>query len=113
MKGTLPDSVRVEHIRECIEEIEKAIEGHTFQSFAENHVLRIAVVKWLEIIGEASNHITEETRNMNDRIEWRKMIALRNFVVHEYFGMNYEIIWESASIFVPILKKEIESIKLD
>ena len=75
--------------------------------------LRIAVVKWLEIIGEAANHISDEVREKNETIEWYKMIGLRNIAVHEYFGINYKTIWETASVSLRQLKKEIDTIKLD
>jgi uncharacterized protein with HEPN domain len=113
MKGILPDSTRIEHINDCIKEIEAALSGSSYNSFYENHVLRIAVVKWLEIIGEATRHISNETKAKNSQIEWHKMIGLRNVVVHEYSGINYEVIWEAATISVPVLKKEIETINLD
>ncbi len=62
MRGRIGDDARISHIIEYINEIEKAIEGVNFESFCSNHVLRIAVVKWLEIIGEAANNITDEQK---------------------------------------------------
>ena len=113
MKGKINDEVRLQHIAECIEEIEKAIAGLGFISFNEHHVIRIAVLKWIEIIGEAANYMSEETKHKYANVEWKKIIGLRNIIVHEYFGVNYEIIWEIATIFVPHLKKELTTINLD
>jgi uncharacterized protein with HEPN domain len=110
MKGKISDEARLGHILESISEIEKAINGHTFESFVDHHVVRIAVVKWLEIIGEAANHISDETKNENNEIEWRKMKGLRNAAVHEYFGINYEVIWNAATLFLEDLKIKIERI---
>lgn len=84
MKGDLGDDIRLKHIQDCILDIESAIKGNTFESFNENNVLKIAVVKWLEIIGEAARDITEETKEKGKDIEWRNIIGLRNIVVHEY-----------------------------
>jgi len=111
MKGSISDETRIEHILDCIYEIENAISGYNYISFISNHVLRIAVVKWLEIIGEATNHISEGTKQKNDTIEWNKMIGLRNVVVHEYFGINFETIWNSATISLILLKQELTTIK--
>ena len=110
MKGRIGDDARLKHILECIEEIESAIKGYTFESFIENHVLRIAVVKWLEIIGEAANHLTDGTKSNYDEIEWQKIIGLRHLVVHEYFGINYQVIWNTATLFLGDLKIKIKRI---
>jgi len=112
MKSELTDHVRLGHIYECIVEIETALHGKNFETFSEDHVLRIAVVKWLEIIGEAANHITDETKDKFSNVEWRKMVGLRNTVVHEYFGVNYEIIWLAATTLLKNLKEQISIITL-
>ena len=113
MKGNQGDHTRIKHILDCIEEIEIAIASFTFESFCQNHVLRIAIVKWLEIIGEAANHITDETKNKCPDVEWQKMIGLRNIVIHEYFRIDYGIIWDAATNFLAQLKKEIQTINLN
>src|ERR1700728_3598866 len=105
MKGNLGDAACISHILEYIDEIEAAIKGVTRENFNKDYVLRIAIVKWLEIIGEAANHITEETKDKSPKIEWFKIIGLRNIVVHEYFRIDYEIIWDAATNFLPELKK--------
>jgi uncharacterized protein with HEPN domain len=112
MKGWISDQARISHILECINEIEGAIDEYDLNSFIGNHVLRIAIVKWLEIIGEAANHITDDTKSKFPDVEWQKMIGLRNLVVHEYFRIDYEIIWDAATNFLPELKKEIGTINL-
>jgi uncharacterized protein with HEPN domain len=113
MRGSIGDGARISHIFDCINEIDAAIGGITFEQFNTNHVLKIAVVKWLEIIGEAAKHVTEGTKNKSIGIEWNKIVGLRNIVVHEYFGINYQIIWEAATMFLPTLKVELERIPLE
>ena len=75
--------------------------------FIKNHILRIAVVKWIEIIGEAANHISAETKNAVN-VEWSEIIGLRHIVVHEYFGINYDAIWNIAVNDIPVLAQKIE-----
>lgn len=113
MKGIISDHARLSHIKECIDEIETALKGYDYDGFCNNHVLRIAIVKWLEIIGEATNHITNETKDKYPSIEWQKIIGLRNIVVHEYFRIDYNIIWDAATHFLGFMKKELETINLD
>jgi len=107
------DKARIDHILEFAQEIQKAIEGYDWDKFSSNHVLRIAVVKWLENIGEAANHITDETKNKCSGVEWQKIVGLRNIVVHEYFRIDFKVVWDAATVFLPKLKKEIENIRLD
>ena len=47
----------------------------------------------MEIIGEAANHLSESLKNENQEIEWRKIVAFRNFLIHEYFGVDLELLW--------------------
>jgi uncharacterized protein with HEPN domain len=63
------------HINDSINEIQAAIGEKSFEEFVNDHVLRIAVVKWLEIIGEASNNITDETKAKAARLDWNKLLA--------------------------------------
>jgi uncharacterized protein with HEPN domain len=109
MRGRIGDKARLQHIIESANEIQLAIQGETEASFVENHVLRIAVVKWIEIIGEAANHISEETRNAVT-VEWSEIIGLRHIVVHEYFGINYDAIWNIAKNEVPVLAHTVENL---
>ena len=63
MKDKLGDNGRLRHMLESVEEIEAAVKGLSYDEFVENHVIRIAVVKWIEIIGEASVYISEELKD--------------------------------------------------
>ena len=113
MKGRMGDNARIHHILECINKIESAISGFTYEDFERNDIYRTAVVKWLEIIGEAARYITDETKEKHPDIEWASNISFRNVVVHQYFAINYKIVWDVASIFLKELKTKIESINLD
>lgn len=69
--------------------------------------MRIAVVKWIEIIGEASVYISEELKNKYPGVDWPAIKGMRNIVVHEYFGIRYDLIWEVVSEHIPVLKENI------
>lgn len=109
MKGRISDKARLQHIIESVAEIQSAIAGETEVGFIKNHILRIAVVKWIEIIGEAANHISAETKNAVN-VEWSEIIGLRHIVVHEYFGINYDAIWNIAVNDIPVLAQKIEKL---
>lgn len=58
-------------------------------------MMRNATVRQLEIIGEATAHLSEEIRLSNKDIDWEAIVGFRNIIVHEYFGINYEIVWNT------------------
>lgn len=110
MKGKLGDEARLKHIFDAIVEIETYIDNVDIDEFIGNSMMRFACIKQIEIIGEASNHVTKETQLRFDEIEWRKIIGLRNIVIHEYFGIDFEVIWGIIKNDIPDLKAKIENI---
>jgi uncharacterized protein with HEPN domain len=75
--------------------------GIEYDSFNNNQMLIDAVIRNLEIIGEASKNVPDEIKSKYPDIPWRKMTALRNLLIHEYFGVDESIIWEIVSKNLP------------
>ena len=71
---------------------------------------KFASIKQLEIIGEAANHTTEETKLRFASVEWQKITGLRNILIHEYFGIDENIVWGIIIKDLPELKKSIQNI---
>ena len=84
-----------------MERIISYLDGHDFQSFCKNFMVVDAVVRNFEIIGEASKKVSDETKNLNSGIPWKKMYQLRNIVSHEYFDVDHETIWQIATMQLP------------
>jgi len=78
--------------------------------FMENSMMRFACIKQMEIIGEASNHISNETKNIFSEIEWSQIVGMRNVFVHEYFGVDGRLVWEIIKNDLPGFKMKIISI---
>jgi uncharacterized protein with HEPN domain len=110
MKSELGDRARLQHISEAIKEIEKYIGNSSFEEFQSNSMMQFATVKQLEIIGEASNQLTEHFRKLYKEIEWREIIGLRNILIHEYFGIDTKIVWDILKMDLPQFKIQIEEI---
>ena len=110
MKNKISDKERLLHILDAIEDIENFTKQITYSQFIEDYKLRLALVKLFEIIGEASSNITEETENEFSEIEWSILKGIRNILVHEYFGIDYDIIWDSIKTNIPDLKSKIMKI---
>ncbi len=80
---------------------------------ADDFLLGFAVVRAVEIIGEAAGKVTPETRLAYPQISWMDMIGMRNRIVHEYLRVDYDIVWRVATEDVPELITELEKILLD
>lgn len=72
--------------------------------------MRFACIKQMEIIGEASDHISEEIKTRFSEIEWRQIKGMRNIFVHEYFGIDSRLLWEIIKQDLPDLKSKVVTI---
>lgn len=98
------DTKYLKHIREAIESIEEYLDATTYEQFTSSKMMIDAVVRELEIIGEASNNLSEEFREQYSDILWRRMKDMRNFLIHEYFGVNLKVVWDTCKNDLPALK---------
>ena len=108
------DLMYLEHIIDSIEHIEKYIDGiDEIEDFTADEKLCDAVVRRLEIIGEASNNISVDLKNKHSFVVWRKIIDTRNLLIHGYFGVSYIEVWSIVKQNLPELKKQIQEIVND
>lgn len=102
---------RLKHIEECIEKIEIIVDMlKSFENFENQWIERDAMIRNFEIIGEASVYISEDLKNKFPEIAWNEMRGMRNFITHEYFGLQLDSVWDTAVNDIPILKKQIQKI---
>ncbi len=78
----------IEDILASMNKIEKCISGLTYDAFEKNEMVVDAVIRNLEIIGEAAKNIPEEIREKHSEIPWKRMMGLRNIMIHDYFGLT-------------------------
>ena len=110
MQGKTGDKARIIHILEAISEIEKYIGNRNFDDFLNDSMFRFACIKQLEIIGEASTHISSVTKDEYSEIEWQQIVGMRNLFIHEYFGIDLYIAWDIIENDLPSLKQALVSI---
>ena len=91
----------LEDLLQAMTRITKYIEGYSFSEFKKDYRTVDAVIRNFEIIGEASQKLPEELKAKYAEVPWSEMYLLRNKVSHEYFGIDYEIIWDIASNNLP------------
>jgi uncharacterized protein with HEPN domain len=96
-------------ILEAINEIEKyAIQGR--EDFIRNELIQVWIVHHLQIIGEAARALGSEFHVAHPEIEWARIIGMRNILVHHYFGIDVDIVWDAVQKDLPKLKHEIDTI---
>ncbi len=100
-------SIFLEHILESIEEIEKYTKNQTKLKFSKATMMQDAVMRRLEIIGEAVKNIPKSFKNKYPEILWREIAGMRDILIHEYFGININIVWNTIQKDIPKLKKHI------
>jgi uncharacterized protein with HEPN domain len=103
------DRERLRDIKEAIEKIEKYV-SFGYQAFAEDERTQVWIIHHLQVIGEASNHLSNELTEQNPDIPWADIVGLRNILVHQYFGIDLRQVWETAELDMPVLKAKVREI---
>lgn len=98
------DNLYKAHILEAIEKIEEFTAGMTYERFLESRLIQDAVFKNLEVIGEAANRLSKEFQERFPTIPWRQIVDMRNWLVHDYFKIKSDKIWNTIQTDLPKLK---------
>jgi uncharacterized protein with HEPN domain len=108
---------RLEHILESIEKIEYIVKDLDYGDYLEDWIKQDAIVRNFEIIWEAIANLDDEIKSKYQDLEWRLAKDMRNFLIHEYFKVDFKAVWDNINIDLPILKRQIggilESIRKD
>lgn len=104
------DKVFLKHMLDEIEFVLKESKNLDFEKFMKNEILKRAFVRSFEIIGEATKNISKDFKEKNPQVEWKKIAGLRDRLIHKYFGINWDIVWDLAKNKLPELKGKIYKI---
>jgi uncharacterized protein with HEPN domain len=99
-----PVDLLLDDIFQAIERINEYTEGLSSEAFSKDQKTIDAVVRNFEIIGEAANRLPDDFKESHSDVEWNKVVGLRHRIVHEYFGIDIQIIWQ-------ILRKDLPSLR--
>ena len=108
MRSPLNDKARLEHIQNAINTIEEYVAGKVFEDIVTDKILRHAVTWNIQVIGEASNKLSKEFIVAHPNTNWRGVIGMRHVLVHDYYQIDEEGIWNVIEIDLPPLKAQIE-----
>ncbi len=104
------DTARLGHILDAISRIESYVDGVDKAAFLSNAMMQDAIMRQIEIIGEASRHISEQMQEDHPEAPWFEMRAIRNKIAHDYMEINTDIIWDTVHNDLPALKSVIENL---
>lgn len=95
------DRIRLQHMVEAAEAVFQVIDNRTRQDLDIDLMLRLAVVRAVEVFGEAASRVSTETRSASPAIPWAAIVGMRNRLSHAYFDIDYDIVWRTATVEIP------------
>jgi len=104
------DLARLKHMLDSVEAIRSFVRGKRRASLDKDRLLLSAVLRELEIIGEAANRISEKTKKRLSHLPWKELIGMRNRLIHAYFDVDHDIIWKTVREYLPSFHKQLEQV---
>jgi len=108
-----PERSYLQDIVNACDEIEGFCSGESRQTLENDHRFQSAVLYQLSIIGEAASRLSRELRSKHPEVDWRQIASMRNFVVHAYFSVDLDIVWETVTVDVPKLRAAVLKVAED
>ena len=110
MKNT--DGLYVDDIIESIEIIIYYLQKYTIDGFLKDRVLIDAIIRRYSVVGEADSHVSETTKNLFPKIDWKQMKGMRNYVIHQYGKIDYNLLFDTAKNILPTQLQYLKEIDL-
>ncbi len=104
------DRTRIQHMIEACEDALQFSAGHGREAFDEDKLLLFAVVRAVEIVGEAASQVSRETRDRSPQVPWAEILGMRNRLIHAYFKINTAIVWETVREDIPALLPQLRAL---
>ena len=104
------DLAYIDHILDCIRKIKEFTTGLSLKDFSVNELVQDAVIRNIEIIGEASKKISSDTKQIYYEIPWKEIAGMRDKLIHDYLGVDVEVVWRTITEDIPTLEKQIKEI---
>lgn len=105
------DLAYIEHILDCIRKINEFSQGLSLKQFKSNELVQDAIIRNIEIIGEASKKISSDTKQAYNNIPWREISGMRDKLIHDYLGVDVSVVWNTIKEDIPTLEKLISEIE--
>ncbi len=105
--------LRIEDMLEAIERIQSYAEGYTMESFAADQKTTDAIIRNFEILGEAAYHVPKDLKKQYPEIPWTNVSGMRHVLIHEYSGVDIEVVWKTIARRLPDLQSQLKKILAD
>lgn len=102
------DVVRLRHMVDALKSVQRMIAGRDRADLDRDEMLRLALTRAIEVVGEAAGRVTEATRQTATHIPWRQLAGMRNRLIHAYFDVDHDIVWTTAAQDAPILLAQVQ-----
>lgn len=109
MKGR-SDHILLYDILECCDRIAEYIYGVSKETFENNNQLQDALIRKIEVIGEATKGLSADITGEHSDIPWKKIAGMRDRMVHQYFRVDLDVVWKTVTVFIPKLRSQIQPI---
>lgn len=107
MKPERDDFVYISHIIESIESIQSFVKNVSYEEFKINDMMLSAVIRKFEVMGEATSNISEDLKKKTTHIEWQIVKNFRNHLIHQYFGIDVQTVWDAINENIEPLKEKL------
>ena len=105
------DRVRIQHALDAARKLVESTKSWRRQDLDLDQLPTLGLIRLLEVVGEAASLVSEETRAAHPGVPWRKMTGLRNRLIHGYFNVNLDIVWETVQTALPQLLLKLAAIR--
>ena len=106
------DLAYIEHILNCIRKIKEYSNNLSKKEFANNELVQDAVIRNIEIIGEATKKVSNNLKQTYNEIPWKEMAGMRDKLIHDYMGVDIDVVWKTIESDIPILDEMIHKIEI-
>ncbi|MDX1993754.1 MAG: HepT-like ribonuclease domain-containing protein [bacterium] len=104
------DEVRLRDMLDAAHDAQSFLIGRDRQTLDEEKIFAFALVRAIELIGEAASRVTEETRSAHPQVPWKSIINMRHRMIHNYRDVDLDIVWETATVYLPTLIVQLKAI---
>lgn len=104
------DTVYLQHMLDAIDRIEQYTDGLSKADFQRDELVQDGVIRQIEILGEAAKQVSEETQQRYEEIPWTDIVGMRDRLIHGYFNVDLDLVWETVQRDIPQLKAQLTAI---